>query len=593
MNNILTNIEDIDIVYQNRDEVFKLLESIEDFIVKKTQTNWQIDIYKLGTNVFNSLPQTKFASIYILSNDDFLFEHKFTLPIEYENESMLIYDYLINKQFVGGVLENNHSQFFTIQDFEFKNDGILIPLSVSTRILGLVLISNNDVEFLNNPIVKKLLNLFSSLLATYIENCDIIRHLDSTQSLLEQKIAQRTLDLTQSQRELKTIIDSVLAGIIVYDENNKKIIKVNPIAQELIQLSEENLIGKNILDFLSETELKNNKQDFNQIKKAYESVMFDSSKTIIPILRTTNRLFLANRNVIIESFVDISEIKKYEDALKDSNASLEIKIKNRTEDLQLLVQKLKIEVAERERAEKELKRLFEKEKELNELKSKFVNLVSHEFRTPLTIIKSSTQMFQKFGEKLNRDEKDYYYRRIIKTVDYLNDLIENSLFIGKNDNKNYDVNLIKTDLNKFFNDLIFDFKNSIDKKREIKVINNDKFEVYTDERLLFLICNNLLSNAHKYSDIDKEIIVEYYLDNNNLIIKFTDFGIGITEDDKNKIFNQFFRGTNIGTIVGTGLGLAVVKESVDKLKGKISVSSEIGKGTSFELNIPVKTYQLN
>ena len=593
MNKILTNIEDIDIIYNNRDEVFKLLESIEDFIVKKSQTNWQIDIYKMGNVVFNSLPHTKFSSIYILSNDDFLFEHKFTLPGSYENESVLIYDHLINRQFVGGVLENNHSQFFSIHDFEFKNDGILIPLSVSTRILGLVLISNDNVEFLNNPIVKKLLNLFSSLFATYIENCDIIRHLDNTQSLLEQKIAQRTLDLTQSQRELKTIIDSVLAGIIVYDEINKKIIKVNPIAQELIQLNEENLIGKSILDFFGETELIKNNKDFNQIKKAYESVMFDSKRTIIPILRTTNRLYLANRNVIIESFVDISEIKKYEDALKDSNASLELKIKNRTEDLQLLVQKLKIEVAERERAEKELKRLFEKEKELNELKSKFVNLVSHEFRTPLTIIKSSTQMFQKFGEKLNRDEKDYYYRRIIKTVDYLNDLIENSLFIGKNDNKNYEANLIKIDLNKFFDDLINDFKNSLDIDREIRVIKNDFYEIYSDERLLFLICNNLLSNAHKYSDVEKEIIVEYYLNDNDLIIRFTDFGIGISEEDRNKIFNQFYRGNNIGTIVGTGLGLAVVKESVDKLKGNISVISEIGQGTSFELNIPVKTYQFN
>jgi len=578
---------------ENHDKIYKLLEAVEEFINKKSHTNWQVDIYKLGIHVFNSIPQTKFSSIYILSNDDFLFEHKLSQPLDYENESVLIYDYLINTQTIGEVIENNESRMFEISNFEFPNSGYIIPLSVSSRILGLVIISSHNTDVLQDTIIKKIINLFSSLLASYLENCDIIRHLDNTQSLLEQKIAQRTLDLTQSQRELKTIIDSVLAGIIVYDEKTSKIIRVNPIAQELINLEESKLLGKNALDFLSETELINNSNKINQTKNSYESILLDKNKTEIPIIRTTNRLFLTNKNVIIESFVDISEIKKYEVALKESNLSLEQRIKNRTEDLQLLIQKLKIEVAERERAEKELKRLFEKEKELNELKSKFVNLVSHEFRTPLTIIKSSTQMFQKFGEKLNSDEKEYYYRRIIKTVDYLNDLIENSLFIGKNENKNYDMNINHINVHQFFVNLIEDFINGLETKRNIFLTNNKQYEITSDERLLFLICNNLITNAHKYSPIEKEIIVEYYVSENNLIIKITDFGIGIPDEEQSKVFSQFYRGSNIGNVVGTGLGLAVVKESIEKLNGYINMKSEVGFGTTFELSIPVKLLQLH
>ncbi len=574
------------------EDIYELLEVVEDFLLKKSHTNWLIDIYKFGANVFKSIPDTKFSSIYLLSDDDYLFEHKFTNPIEYEDESKAIYEYLINQLKIGEVIETNKYQIFNLSDYKLPNNGIIIPLSVSTRILGLVVISANKLDSLSNPTILKIVNTFASLLATYIENCYIIRDLDNTQSLLEQRIAQRTFDLTQSQRELRAIIDSVLAGIIVYEEVSNKILKVNPIALEILKVNEENIIGSDINDYLENIEIEGNQIQFNKSKNSYESNIKDSEGNIIPIIRTTNKLFLFNKNVIIESFVDIKVLKEYEQVLKDTNVSLEHKIKSRTEDLQLLIQKLKIEVAERERAEKELKRLFEREKELNELKSKFVNLVSHEFRTPLTIIKSSTQMFQKFGDKLNNDEKDYYYRRIIKTVDYLNDLIENSLFIGKNDNQNYDIKNNHINLHQFFQNLISEFLNSLDEVRNIRLQNNDPLEINSDERLLYLICSNLLTNAHKYSPIDKDIILEYILIENNLYIRVIDFGIGIPEEDKMKVFNQFFRGSNIGNTIGTGLGLAVVKESIEKLNGTIKVFSQVDEGTTFELSIPVRIFKM-
>jgi len=587
MENNINNSNGIDSSLFNS-EIFHFLNAIEDFILKKAHTNWLADIYKMGINVYKSLPGTKFISIYILSDDDFLFEHRFSTPPEFESQSTLLYDVLINEGFIGQALEDSINVFFSIEDkHEFSGKGVVITLSVSTRILGLIVIRTDYPEIFENPIINKLSSLFAALLATYIENLNILRSLENTQSLLEQKIAQRTLDLTQSQRELKIILDSVLAGILVYEEHSKKILRVNPIAQSLIALEEDEIIGRNFRDFLEEVTFNEAEKNIAQSKFSFESKLLSSKKVFIPVIRTTTRLFLSNKNVIIESFVDVTEIKKFEEALKESNITLEAKVKSRTDDLQLLIHKLKIEVAERERAERELKRLYDKEKELNELKSKFVNLVSHEFRTPLTIIKSSTQMFQKFGLKLNSDEKEFYYARIIKTVDYLNDLIENSLFIGKNEDNNINLNLSKIDIESFIGNIVYDFLNSLDYHRVIEIISPKGLNINSDERVLYLVINNLLTNAHKYSHNDTKIMIECCQIEQFTSIKVIDNGIGIPKEEQMKIFDHFYRAKNVANVVGTGLGLAVVKESIEKLNGTVHLESEVGTGSTFEIRLPI------
>jgi len=568
---------------------FKFLNAIEDFLLKKSHTNWLADIYKMGLNVYRALPDVKYASIFILLDDDFLFENKLTIPNEFENEATLLYDILLNEGFIGTSLVELCNTVFEIDEsHQFPSKGIIIPLIVSTRVLGIVIIITDNIYIIEKQEVQKLISIFTSLLAVFIENVNILRNIENTQSLLEQKIAQRTLDLTQNQRELKTILDSVLAGIIVYDEWNNEIIKTNPIAQNLIGLSEKELIGRSVNEFLEIVNFISDENTISQSKYSYESQLTNIRKVRIPILRSTTKLFLSNKNVIIESFVDLSEIKRYEEELKNINLDLENKIKLRTEDLQLLVHKLKIEVAERERAEKEIKRLYQKEKELNELKSKFVNLVSHEFRTPLTIIKSSTQMFQKFGNKLNIEEKEFYYNRIIKTVDYLNDLIENSLFIGKSENNDIALNKNSINLNNFIKNIVTDFVNSFDKNRTVEILMDKDITFESDERLLYLIINNLLTNAHKYSPKDKKILIECFNEDNNILLKFIDEGIGISKEEIDKIFEHFYRGSNTNNIVGTGLGLAVVKESISKLNGKIWVESEINKGSTFFVQLPIQ-----
>jgi len=214
--------------------------------------------------------------------------------------------------------------------------------------------------------------------------------------------------------------------------------------------------------------------------------------------------------------------------------------------------------------------------------------VSHEFRTPLTIIKSSTQMFQKFGNKLNIEEKEFYYNRIIKTVDYLNDLIENSLFIGKSENNDIALNKNPINLNNFIKNIVTDFVNSFDKNRTVEILMDKDITFESDERLLYLIINNLLTNAHKYSPKDKKILIECFNEDNNILLKFIDEGIGISKEEIDKIFEHFYRGSNTNNIVGTGLGLAVVKESISKLNGKIWVESEINKGSTFFVQLPIQ-----
>ena len=275
-------------------------------------------------------------------------------------------------------------------------------------------------------------------------------------------------------------------------------------------MTEDDILGSLSNKFLPVVE----KSRLIEIDNCFKTVPFESELTnkrgvVIPIIRTITQLNIGNKILNIESFVDISELKTYQRALSEANETLELKVKERTEDLQLLIHKLKIEIAERERAESELRRLYEKEKELSELKSRFVSMVSHEFRTPLTIIRSSAQMIQKFSSKISESEKYSYFDRIVRTVDYLTGLIENVIFIGKSDAQKLDIKYTLFNINDFLDKLVKDIQQTLELQRKFFIKkNNDINFIRSDERILWLIMNNLVSNSVKYSNAESEIIIK-------------------------------------------------------------------------------------
>jgi PAS domain S-box-containing protein len=567
-----------------------LLVSIEEFIEKKLNFNKLSDIFNYGLKVFLHLPTTEVVSLFMLSDSDFLFEHKYTIPNSYENQSVKLLDYLIENGVIGAAINNAGLYHATVnQEFSITKNLLIIPLKVSNGVIG-VLILQHTCNFEDiKQITFKLITLFVNLFSATLENIQILQNIDNTKSVLEQKISQRTFDLSQNKRELKAILDSLLNGVIIVDYYSELITKVNPIASDLIGLKEDEILGRLSSKFLPVIDKSKLIEIDNCFKTVpFESELIDKSGIVVPIIRTITQLNLGSKYLIIESFVDISELKNYQQALSEANETLDLKVRERTEDLQLLIHKLKIEISERERAEGELRRLYEKEKELNELKSRFVSTISHEFRTPLTIIRSSAQMIQKFSNKISENEKHTYFDRIVRTVDYLTGLIENVIFIGKNDAQKLDLKFSLFSISDFIEKLIKDFQQTLAIERKFSMFKNPEINfIRNDERILWLILNNLISNAVKYSNSEHEIIIKIDKVNEYISISVQDFGIGIPEDEQSKIFDHFHRCSNVGSISGTGIGLSVVLESVTKLNGKIDILSNENQGSTFSVMIPI------
>ena len=260
------------------------------------------------------------------------------------------------------------------------------------------------------------------------------------------------------------------------------------------------------------------------------------------------------------------------------------KYRNHLEEL------VKVRTEELERANELLKITVEKEHELNEMKSGFISTTSHEFRTPLTSILSSTELLQRFGSKWSDEKKDEHFNRIITSIDYLTHLLDDILTLNRADTGKISFNPEKLNLQQFANECLLDAESLITDKHELKFNYKSKQkEFQLDPKLMRFVFNNLLSNAIKYSPQGGDVTLQISSDKEYLCIEVSDEGMGIPPEDLPKIFDAFYRTKAADDIAGTGLGLAILKRSVELHNGEITVDSELGKGTTFAVKIPIAT----
>jgi len=300
--------------------------------------------------------------------------------------------------------------------------------------------------------------------------------------------------------------------------------------------------------------------------------------------------------LLVMAFVsDISERKKSEAALKRSEeqlivyaAELEKKIQSRTEALHNTIQELKKEVTERKKAEEETRKALEKEREFNDLKTKFVSIASHEFRTPLSTILSSVSLVEQYKKRGDLDKIDKHINWVKSSVKHLTAILNDFLSLGKLEEGKVEVVKDTINLTILFQDIIEEIKASLKEGQNINLINKSMFEnIVSDTRVLRNILFNLLSNASKYSEADKDIDLIVTTDNRILMIAVKDYGIGIPKEDHKHMFERFFRAGNVSNIQGTGLGLNIVKRYVELLDGQINFTSEYQKGSTFLVSIPL------
>jgi signal transduction histidine kinase len=246
---------------------------------------------------------------------------------------------------------------------------------------------------------------------------------------------------------------------------------------------------------------------------------------------------------------------------------------------------------ERDRTKKELKKALEKEKELGELKSQFVSMASHQFRTPLTVIQSNIELFQMLASKIDSNLKgkfDKISKRIQTEVARLGDLMNDVLLLGK---LNANVLLAEIQLGNILQDTteVVNRLNSIqpDKRKATISIEGMQRNIAYDKKLLAHALSNLIDNAFKYSRNKRspEIRISF---KKQLKITVVDFGRGIPNNELNKLFQPFFRSNSAQDIEGTGLGLVICKRYIELQKGTLSVESILNKKTTFTISLPLK-----
>ncbi|HEY9692653.1 MAG TPA: ATP-binding protein [Oculatellaceae cyanobacterium] len=253
------------------------------------------------------------------------------------------------------------------------------------------------------------------------------------------------------------------------------------------------------------------------------------------------------------------------------------------------------DITDRKIAESEISKSLAKEKELNELKSHFISIASHEFRTPLTTILSATELLEYYSERFTQEKNLSYINLIQSCVNQMNGLLNDVLLLAKSEAGKLDFNPESFDLFNFCDEIIEGMQLSASHQHTITFINNSaelgdslgRLIVCMDEKLLRHILNNLLSNAIKYSPEDREVYFKLKIEDKLAVFEVQDSGIGIPPEDQVHLFESFHRARNVGNIPGTGLGLAIVKNYVDIHGGTIDVESEVDKGTRFIVKLPL------
>ena len=269
------------------------------------------------------------------------------------------------------------------------------------------------------------------------------------------------------------------------------------------------------------------------------------------------------------------------DEMRQLNAELEAKVEERTIILKEALQRL-------EQSQSELNEALDKERQLNEIKSRFVSMASHEFRTPLSTVLSSASLIGRYTTSEDQDKRNRHIGKIKGSVKHLNDLLEDFLSLGKLEEGKVNSLCEEINLEELISDTIDDMKGLIREGQDISLVYKGNEIVESDKKLVRNILINLISNAIKFSEEGMKILVTCVVNDTYFKVSVKDEGIGISDEDKEHLYSSFFRGRNAINIQGTGLGLHIVKRYVELLSGELLLESELGKGTNITFIIPIR-----
>ncbi len=401
-------------------------------------------------------------------------------------------------------------------------------------------------------------------------------------NITDRKIAEKEI------HKLSTAIEQSHLSIIITDKD-ANIEYVNPYFSEVTGYTREEAINQNPRVLKSgETPAEKYHEMWNILtsgkswaglfhNKKKNGKLFWESAIITPIKDESGIItnYIAVKEDITEKILAEIELKKYREHLEEL-------VESRTEELDRMNADLMEQLERQKELEMMLRQSLGKEKELNELKTRFISTTSHEFRTPLTSVLSSAELIERYGKKWGPEKINEHIGRIKSSVDYVTKLLDEVLTISRVESGKITFEPELVDLYEFCSQIVNDVKSIYREERGfIFNFQPDEKDFNIDRKLLKFILTNLLSNAFKYTPQNGKIKFSIIKEENYLIFEVSDEGIGIPENDKQHLFEPFFRCSNSGEISGTGLGLSIVKQSVELHKGEINVNSKLGEGSVF------------
>ncbi|EJL71618.1 PAS domain-containing sensor histidine kinase [Chryseobacterium populi] len=392
----------------------------------------------------------------------------------------------------------------------------------------------------------------------------------------------------ESAKLLQAIIETAIDGIITIDDTGI-IASLNPSALKIFGYKEEELIGKNISVLMPEPDRSRhdsyllNYQNTGEKKiigKGREVKGLRKNGTQFPFRLAVSEVQFQERIIYTGFIHDLSKEKEAEEFLKNYTLELEELVENRTKSLKKMLREL-------EEAKEEANVSLEKEKELNRMKSRFVSMASHEFRTPLSSMQLSVILIEKYLQVSDSLQIVKHLHKIKTAIGSLNGILNDFLSLEKLEAGIVHPNHCLFDVIKFSEELTEEMQ-LITKEDQIIIYQHtgSESEINLDQNLLKNCLMNLMSNAIKYSGEHTLIEFSTEIKENQYIFSVKDNGIGIPEDDHSALFQPFFRAHNTGNIPGTGLGLNIVQRYVGLMDGKIHFESIFGKGTEFTLSFP-------
>ncbi len=377
-------------------------------------------------------------------------------------------------------------------------------------------------------------------------------------------------------------------GILVSDSAGQ-IVSVNQMARQLFGYDTDELLRQNI-DVLVpvpvqgiHARLRQSFVDKPSVRSMGHNRDLHARRkdgSVFPVEISLSYFWQDDALFVVAYIIDITFKKETErqllaqrDHIQRLNADLEQKVADRTHALMNTLEQL-------EQSRDELTRALAAERELGELKSRFVSMASHEFRTPLTTVLTSAALIEKYTTTEQQNKRLRHLDRIRASVNHLNDILEEFLSVGRLEEGRIEPHLTETDIPKLIAETVADMQGMLKEGQTVQTDVSCSHPVWLDASLLRKVLVNLLSNALKYSGPGSVVSLRCTCTDEQLTLTIQDWGIGIPKDDQEHLFERFFRAKNATNIAGTGLGLHIVGRYVELLGGTVSLSSEPGEGTT-------------